>query len=77
MSEKQLIQQLKTLPAEALQEATDFIDYLHKKYMHKEEVHGTKNSILESSFQGIWKNRKDMQDSTEWTRNIRKSRYAK
>lgn len=76
MSEKQLIQQLKTLPAEARQEAADFIDYLHKKYFRKEEKHNSKKSILESAFRGIWKDREDMQDSTEWTRNIRKSRFA-
>ena len=77
MSEKELIKQLKRLPSEAQQEAADFVDFLYKKYMEQGKKRAeSKKSILESSFRGIWKNREDMQDSTQWVRNIRKSRWA-
>ena len=77
MSEKELIKQLKRLPSEAQQEAADFVDFLYKKYKGQGEKRSeSKKSILESSFRGIWKNREDMQDSTQWVRNIRKSRWA-
>lgn len=77
MSEKELIKQLKKLPSEAQQEAADFVEFLYKKYMQQAEEPSTSNkSILESSFRGMWKDREDMQDSTEWVRNIRKSRWA-
>jgi len=77
MSEKELIKQLKRLPSEAQQEAADFVDFLYRKYIGQGEKRSeSKKSILESSFRGIWKDREDMQDSTQWVRNIRKSRWA-
>lgn len=80
MSEKELIKQLKKLPSEAQQEAADFVEFLSKKYLQQsEETDSSKNkkkSILESSFRGMWKDREDMQDSTKWVRELRKSRFS-
>lgn len=78
MSEKELIQKLKELPSEARQEAADFVEFLSKKYLDKsaDSDSSKKKSILESSFRGMWKDREDMQDSTKWVRELRKSRWA-
>jgi hypothetical protein len=78
MSEKELIKQLKKLPSEAQQEAADFVEFLSKKYLQQSEETDSskKESILESSFRGMWKNREDMQDSTKWVRELRKSRFS-
>jgi len=78
MSEKELIKQLKKLPSEAQQEAADFVEFLSKKYLQQSEETDTskKKSILESSFRGMWKDREDMQDSTKWVRELRKSRFS-
>ncbi len=77
MSEKELIKQLKKLPSEAQQEAADFVEFLSKKYLQQSEKPNSskKKSILKSSFRGIWKDREDMQDSTKWIRELRKSRF--
>lgn len=79
MSEKELIKQIRELPAEAQQEAADFVEFLTKKYIQRTEATDTSNkkSILENSFRGIWKDREDLQDSTKWVRELRKSRWAK
>ncbi|MAO66661.1 MAG: DUF2281 domain-containing protein [Balneola sp.] len=78
MSEKELIKQLKKLPSEAQQEAADFVEFLSKKYLQQSEETDSskKESILESSFRGMWKDREDMQDSTKWVRELRKSRFS-
>jgi hypothetical protein len=78
MSEKELIKQIKKLPSEAQQEAADFVEFLTKKYIRKSEEADTpmKKSILENSFRGVWKDRDDLQDSTKWVRELRKSRWA-
>jgi hypothetical protein len=77
MSEEELIMQYKKLPPEARQEAADFVTFLTEKYIFQEEKRSaTKKSILDSSFRGIWKNRGDMKDSTEWVRKVRKSRWT-
>lgn len=78
MSEKELIKQLKKLPSEAQKEAADFVEFLSKKYLQPsgETDSSKKNSILKSSFRGMWKDRVDMQDSTKWVRELRKSRFS-
>jgi hypothetical protein len=78
MSEKELIKLIKKLPSEAQQEAADFVEYLSQKYIQQpvDSSSSKKKSILESSFRGIWKDREDMQDSTKWVRELRKSRWA-
>jgi hypothetical protein len=78
MSEKELIKLIRKLPAEARQEAVEFVESLTKKYIRKpEETDISKEkSILENSFRGAWKDRQDLQDSTKWVRELRKSRWA-
>jgi hypothetical protein len=78
MSEKELLKQIKKLPSEAQQEAVDFVEFLTQKYIRKPEETDTlkKKSILENSFRGVWKDRDDLQDSTKWVRELRKSRWA-
>ena len=77
MAKKELIKQIEKLPPEAQQEAADFVDFLSKKYLQKDDNTSSKKSILDSPFRGMWKDREDMKDSTKWVRNIRKSRFAK
>jgi hypothetical protein len=76
MVKKELIKQIQQLPPEAQQEAEEFVDFLSKKYFQRNES-SEKKSILDSPFRGMWKDREDMKDSTQWVRNIRKSRFAK
>jgi len=78
MSEKELIKQFKKPPSEAQQEAADFVEFLSKKYLQEsEKTDSSKNkSILENSFRGMWKDREDMQESTKWVRELRKSRFS-
>lgn len=78
MSEKELIKLIMKLPSEAQQEAADFVEFLSKKYIQKPEETDSskKKSILQNSFRGIWKDRDELQDSTKWVRELRKSRWA-
>lgn len=75
MTTKDLIKQIQQLPPKARQEAEDFVDFLSEKYLQK-STSSSKKSILDSPFRGMWKDREDMKDSTEWVRNIRKSRFV-
>jgi hypothetical protein len=76
MSEKELIKQIRKLPSEAQQEAADFVEFLIKKYVQKtdETQLPKKKSIVNNSFRGVWKNRIDLKDSSDWVREIRKSK---
>ncbi|MEX2410466.1 MAG: DUF2281 domain-containing protein [Candidatus Paceibacterota bacterium] len=76
MSESTVSKKIKKLPPEAKQQAQDFVDFLYERYVKDETKKSAKKSILENSFFGIWKDRKDMQDSTAWVRKIRKSQWS-
>ncbi len=77
MSEKELIKKIKELPSEAQQEAVDFVEFLYKKYLlQTKKTSKPKKSVLDSSFRGMWKDREDLEDSTKWVRELRKSRWA-
>jgi uncharacterized UBP type Zn finger protein len=76
MVKKELIKQIQQLPPEAQQEAQEFVDFLSEKYLQN-SMSSTQKSILDSPFRGMWKDREDMKNSTQWVRNIRKSRFAK
>ena len=73
MAEKEIIEQLKGLPSNAQDEVAAFVEHLYKKYSVLKQSQSNR-SILDSSFRGMWRHREEMQDSTEWVRNIRKSR---
>ncbi|MCG2590465.1 DUF2281 domain-containing protein [Rhodohalobacter sulfatireducens] len=76
MSESKVSKKIKKLPPEAKQQAQDFVDFLYERYVNDETRKSTKKSILESSFFGMWKDREDMQDSTDWVRKVRKSQWS-
>jgi hypothetical protein len=76
MSESTVSKKIKKLPPEAKQQALDYVDFLYERYVKDEGKKSAKKSILENSFFGIWKDREDMQDSTEWVRKVRRSQWS-
>jgi hypothetical protein len=69
---------LSSLPEQARREATDFYQFLKKKYrvqatgrVKKKEM--AVQTLSDDSFVGIWKDRTDMKDSAGWVREQRES----
>jgi mRNA-degrading endonuclease RelE of RelBE toxin-antitoxin system len=78
MEELSVSKKIKKLPPEARKQVQDFIDFISLKYSLDEPVSDAKNSkIAESSFFGIWKNRSEMSDSTNWVKDVRKTQWTK
>ncbi len=77
MKELTVSKKIKQLPPEAKRQAQDFIDFLYQRYTQKESSGEQKiNNLSESPFFGIWKDREEMNDSTEWVENVRKTHWA-
>ncbi len=76
MSESTVSKKIKRLPPEAKQQAQDFVDFLYERYVKGDTKRSAKKSISESSFFGLWKDREDMKDSTEWVSKVRKSQWS-
>lgn len=76
MSESTVSNKFDELPPDAKKQAQDFVDFLYQRYVRSKEKKKTPpTSISDSSFFGMWKDREDMKDSTEWVRKVRKSQW--
>ncbi|MBT9098717.1 DUF2281 domain-containing protein [Methylovulum psychrotolerans] len=71
MNTTQLINDIEQLPPEAQHQIEDFIAFIKMRYQPE------KNSLSDDGFVGMWSDRADMQDSTEWVRNNRQSEWVK
>lgn len=70
--------EIKKLPPQAQKQVLDFIDFLKSRYRKKElrKASPKKSAISGEPFIGIWKDRQNMQDSSAWIRQIRKSEWG-
>lgn len=77
MSESIISKKIEQLSPGAKKQAQDFVDFLYQHYVGgKKKDKDEPSSISDSSFFGIWKNREEMKDSTQWVRDLRKSQWA-
>jgi len=70
MNATQLINDIEQLPPEAQHQIEDFIAFIKMRYTP------TKSNLADEGFVGMWRDRADMQDSTEWVKNNRQSEWA-
>jgi hypothetical protein len=77
MSIKDTIRQIEILGAAEQQEVADFVDSLSKR-KSTERTKSTRvpKSFSEGSYFGIWRDRPEMEDSTQWVRRIRKEHWG-
>ena len=71
---KELWSQFESLPHFAQQEVADFVAFLAKRY----EVHAEDDlpPFRDEEFVGIWKDRKDLEDSTMWVKKLRAEEWG-
>jgi hypothetical protein len=77
MDQEQLWQELKALPPQAQREVIDFIAFLRRRYQLSGIGGKSKPKLVDEAFIGMWRNRKDMADSSYWVRNIRKLEWER
>ena len=65
-----------TLPAVAQKQVIDYIDFLESRYVDSQDKVKVKNrSLADEEFIGIWENRKDVTDSSQWVKNLRQNEW--
>lgn len=72
MNTAQLLHDLEQLPPEAQHQVEDFIAFIKSRYQSV-----PKTKLSEEEFVGMWRDRPEMQDSTEWVKNTRQSEWSK
>jgi len=76
METKSAWRKFETLPPKAQEEVIDFIDFLRSRYVNlKTRVKAKSSKLSDEEFVGIWKNRKDLTDSSEWVRHVRQTEW--
>lgn len=77
MAHQKLFDEYFSLPVEAQQQVADFIAFLRQRYKIDRVTQKLDQANLESEpFIGMWSNRQDLFDSSNWTRKIRKSEWG-
>jgi hypothetical protein len=76
MTQQELFKAFESLPAEAQRQALNFIAFLQQTYVPAIKPQKTEIDWANDPFIGMWQERQDMDDSTTWVRNIRKSAWS-
>jgi hypothetical protein len=77
MTSEILIEKFKSLSSKDKKEVLDFIEFLKTRKANPRKY--GQNAIVnieDEKFIGMWKNRPDMEDSTAWVRNHRKTEWV-
>ena len=70
-------EQFEVLPAEKQREVADFIEFLsNRSGGTRNRPSRTKRRLADESFVGMWADREDMADSTEWVRRQRRCEWG-
>lgn len=72
MNRAQLLNDLEQLPPEALRQIETFVAFIKTRYQST-----IKTKLSEEEFVGMWSDRPEMQDSTQWVKNTRQSEWSK
>lgn len=76
MREERIWREYTALPPELQKQVADFITFLRTRYVPSRVSQATRRTKLSKEpFIGMWRNRKDMQDSSAWVRRIRQSEW--
>jgi hypothetical protein len=69
MNTEEVLREFNELPANAQKEVADFIAFLHQRYALS--IKSSAIPLSDEPFIGMWSDRSDMADSSEWVRTVR------
>lgn len=73
-----MLKDFETLPPDAQQQVADFITFLKSRYPANKPTNkkSLRQPLAQEAFIGMWRNRQDMQDSTQWVRDLRRKEWG-
>lgn len=72
---EQVIQEIAKLPEADQQSVIDFVEYLKKRQMSPSATRQPLD-LEDEPFVGMWKDRQDMEDSSDWVRQTRQHHWG-
>lgn len=79
MNPQNVMEGFSELPPKAQRQVADFINLLkinHASSRAIKHVEKERGPMVKSPFVGMWKDRKDMQDSSHWVRELRTKEWG-
>ncbi|KAA3606183.1 MAG: hypothetical protein DWQ06_01675 [Calditrichaeota bacterium] len=76
MLSENFIEKLESLSSDDQKEVIDFLLSKNKSRNSKRTRKNKMVNLEEEKFVGMWKNREDLADSSNWVKNLRKSDWA-
>ena len=77
MNVQTISREITELPSDLQREVFDFVKFLRSRYRTTTRNMQKKRSpISEEPFIGIWADREDMKDSTQWLLNLRQKHWG-
>jgi DNA-directed RNA polymerase specialized sigma24 family protein len=65
-----------SLPSEAQQQVADFIAFLRTRYQGpSRKKRGEATDLVSEAFIGMWSDRAEMEDGSQWVREVRKREW--
>jgi Protein of unknown function (DUF2281) len=74
MTNEEIISEFSSLPSEARREVVDFISFLRLRYSKNNKTK-TVAKFSDEKFIGMWKDCEDVQDSTDFVRELRNKEW--
>jgi len=76
MENTRILQEIASLPPEAQQQVEDFVAFLKARYRQVPSLPETNRvKLADEPFVGMWRDRRDMRDSSEWVRRLRQGEW--
>ena len=77
MEVRNISNDIATLPPEAQRQVFDFVSFLKNRYKKNRPVKKeVRDKIASEPFIGIWEDREEMKDSSQWVRNTRAGEWG-
>jgi hypothetical protein len=77
VTDEEILREISSLPPEAMRQLEDFISFLRERYGSSVPRTTSVSDLKSEAFVGMWRDREDMSDSSDWVRNVRKSHWRK
>lgn len=71
-----VLRDFSSLPADAQRQVADFIAFLQQRYGRSPASRPQNGDWESEPFVGMWRDREDLQDSTEWVRATRRQEWS-
>ncbi len=78
MTHEEILREFAALPPEGQRQVVDFIAFLQQRYTRSDRIkESSAADLAEDGFIGIWRDREEIGDSSEWVRQTREREWVK